>query len=222
MGNKRIIMVGHKAQAGKDTFFKIVEPLGYTRFALADRLKEVVADLYQFSSEQMYGSLKDVEDLRYSNTIDSKFIKPKRLPRPRPEGFHLEQQDLIIENPEYRPYLTPRRILQIFGQQMRSIYPDIWASYAYNVTANRLLKDNDNLILTDFRFQNEAAFAERWCKDHNVGLIFIKVTRPILINNSSDISENDLNDFSRWHYILANDSDLKTYYDKVHSLVETL
>lgn len=218
MANKRIIMLGHKAQVGKDTFFNIAEPLGYKRFAFADRLKEVVADLYQFSYDQMYGALKDVEDSRYPNIYD----KPLLIKYEEDAYGPMPWEPYEVPNPEYRSYLTPRRILQVFGQQMRSIYPDIWASYAYNVTAKDLLTKYDNLILTDFRFKNEALFAERWCKDNNVHLIFIKVNRSILINNASDISENDLNEFSRWNYIISNDSTLEAYKDKVITLLKSL
>ena len=181
-----IVMLGYKSQAGKDTIYTSVgESLGFERVAFADKLKQTVSDLYGFSWDQMHGHLKDVEDTRYVNNRDT--------------GDHCK-------------YFTPRRILQIFGGDQRSINPDIWAYYAFNVTIPKLIASNRRkIMLTDFRFRNEAVVADKWrSSNRNVRLEFVHVDRPGQVSETAadDISENDLNEFRKWTGLLSNDSTL--------------
>ena len=126
-----VILLGHKSMTGKDTFFSFIKDRGFTRVAFADKLKSTVADLYNFSHDQMHGNSKDVMDTRYPNLIDPEFIRVKGL-----FGFSRK-----VKNPDYKPFLTPRRILQIFGQQQRALDPNIWANYVFNVEIARLVKE---------------------------------------------------------------------------------
>jgi hypothetical protein len=227
MSNKLVLLLGHKAQSGKDTFYNFVKDSGFHRAAFADHLKEVVQDLYQFSNEQMYGDLKDVEDKRYPNTVDQKLILK---PEWEAQGEFINnaydngvtQKDTHMVNPEYKAFFTPRRILQIFGQQQRLLYPDIWADYVFNVTVPKLLSEGtDRIIVTDFRFRNEAAVAKRFAQKDNIAVKFIKIVRPSLTTKDSDQSENDLNDFPNWDLYLNNDSTLERYKKSVLQLVTT-
>lgn len=220
-------MLGHRAQSGKDTFFSFVEnQYGYKRVALADKLKSVVQDLYQFSNEQMYGSLKDIEDKRYPNLVDQrKILSPEweheLIDVAVDNGF--EESLMYINNPEYKQYLTPRRVLQIFGQHQRELYPDIWVDYIFNVSIPSLIKDgHKKIIITDFRFTNEANFAQNWAIYRDTQLIFIKIDRPNIKKNLIDISENDLNSFKDWNYIIQNDSSLEDYKNKCFSLIDSI
>lgn len=212
-----VIMLGHKSLVGKDTLYSSVKNFGIARAAFADKLKSTVADLYGFSYEQMHGNLKDEMDDRYPNTVDKEYTQRGS------GGDDIGGQPVsIIKNPDFKPYFTPRRILQIFGQQQRSLFPDIWASYVFYTEVDRLSKAGSNIIVvTDFRFKNEAKVAQRWAKETGNILHIVKINRPSVtaLSGASDISENDLNTFEGWDYIIDNTGTLKEYEDKCVTIV---
>jgi len=227
MNKSLVLMLGHKSMSGKDHFFSLSKSeFGFQRLAFADRLKSVVADLYNFSHDQMHGNLKDVMDERYPNYKDPKTLieweEDDYGPMVGLEGYSKE-----VPNPDYKPLLTPRRILQIFGQDQRSLFADIWASYVFNVEIPRLQALGHNkFIVTDFRFKNEASVALKWANKHSdsFDLKFVKINRPSVTAKTAagDISENDLNDFQSWHHIIENDSTLEVYESRVIEFLKTL
>jgi len=195
MKTTRVIMFGYKALSGKDTAYNFIKEIDPTciRLAFADKLKSVVEDLYGFSCRQMHGDLKNHEDERYPNLIDN--------------------NDLL-------PFLTPRRILQIFGQDQRKIYPNIWAEYIFRQIEQNCSEKikNRTYIITDFRFKNEYDVAMKWSQktnfDYNKKLIIVKIERPIL-RNDTDISEVQLDTFNDWDHIINNDKSLIEYEKNV-------
>lgn len=65
----QVLLLGHRKRAGKDTLARfLVERHGFIRLAYADKLKDVVCDLFRFNDEQREGSLKEVVDPRYGFT----------------------------------------------------------------------------------------------------------------------------------------------------------
>jgi hypothetical protein len=194
-----VAMLGHKSRSGKDTVYDLSgKELGFQRVAFADKLKHTVADLYGFTDDQMFGSTKDMLDHRYPNNRDKEFIT-----------------NCIGElepNPDYFPYFTPRRVLQLFGQDQRSINPTIWADYIFKIEIPRLVAEGHRkFMITDFRFRNEAKVAQEWesFSENNI-LQLVKVSRPGVESQTAagDISENDLNNFEEWTDLLVNDSSL--------------
>jgi len=220
MSNKVIVvMLGHKSQAGKDTVAGYLSELGFVRAAFADKLKNTVQDLYGFTKEQMYGSTKDVEDNRYPNIYDEKYIATDI---PGVEGSGDER----VLNPEYKEFFTPRRILQVFGQQQRALYPTIWPVYVFNVAIPKLIEQgHSKIVITDFRFKNEAAVAEQWAADspETRALHTVKIYRPDVESKTSptDISEIDLDDYTFQH-MLTNDGSLEDLREKSLELVRRL
>ena len=192
-----VFLLGYKSLAGKDTFADAIKSLNFTRVAFADKLKYTVADLYNMTNEQVFGKLKDVPDERYPNLIDN--------------------------NPEFQ-HLTPRRILQIFGQNQRAIQPDIWPRYAFDTTiADEMNKGKSRFIITDFRFINEYEVAKKYCDLYNLRLITIRIDRNISAKSGSfDVSENELNTFNKWNYIVTNNSCLQDYQLKCWELSQVI
>jgi len=200
-----VVMLGHKAQVGKDTLGEfLVSELGYLRFGFADKLKEVVADLYDFNHEQMYGELKNTPDKRYL--------------------LHPEVPNCT------KSFYTPRMILQYFGQEQRARFPDIWADYVCRQIESHLdpednvveLAGGSGFVITDFRFPNEAAVAERYCKKLNINLVQIKITRPDEYRGnfagSMDVSETALDDYEDWDYHIHNDGTIPELFEKYLNL----
>jgi len=195
-----VILLGHKKRVGKDTIAAhLHRNYNYTILPFARKLKEIVQDLYEFSDEQMSDELKEIEDKRYINYIDQEY-----------------SDSYNIKNPDYKEYFTPRRILQIFGQQQREIFKDIWAKYVFDQIA---FCSGQNYVIPDFRFRNEFKVAFDWLTgNNNTKLITVKINRPI-DNHSLDSSENDLNDFDHWNYIIENDSTEQSLLNKFDELV---
>jgi hypothetical protein len=217
MGKVSVILLGHKSLVGKDTFFNIAEEHGFVRVAFADKLKATVADLYNFSHDQMHGNSKDVMDERYPNKADAELISSTVPGRAGP---------LLQPNPDFKPFLTPRRVLQIFGQDQRKLFPDIWAAYIFNVEIPKLIQAGHNkIIVTDFRFKNEANVALQFGeRNTGIDLQFVKINRPSVQAKtaSGDISENDLNDFEHWSHVIDNSGSLQEYSNSVMQFVSNL
>lgn len=198
-------MLGHKSQVGKDTLGdQLVQRDNFERLAFADKLKQTVQELYNFSSEQMYDPIaKNTPDVRYPNTID----------KPSDDG--------------YTKHFTPRRILQIFGQQQRLLYPNIWASFVFNkIQEIHNNTGKENFIITDFRFPNELVVAKAWEQQnfYKRKVFSVKIQRTDLSKNFSgveDISETALDDFSNWSFTLTNygldqTDSIRKLYDDFH------
>jgi hypothetical protein len=64
-----IISFGHKAQTGKTTACEyLAREYGFNNIAFADPLKQAVKIIYGLTDEQLYGKLKDVEDVFWNET----------------------------------------------------------------------------------------------------------------------------------------------------------
>lgn len=191
-----VVMLGHKSLAGKDTVFGFAEELGFKRVAFADKLKTTCMDLYNLSHDQVFGEGKDVMDERYPNHVDPEFLSEDR------------------PNPDFKPFLTPRRILQLFGQDQRALFPNIWASYVFTTAIPELVSQGERkIVVTDFRFPNEALAAQQWSSQSSKNHLHLyKVLRPGVVakTGSNDISETALDEFSDWDGTILNDGNLET------------
>lgn len=210
-----IYLVSGKSLNGKDSLYQLVkDQVGWKRVAFADKLKNTVMDLYNFTYDQMYGDSKDIEDQRYPNTVDEKRILDETKWSEDEIDLALDNgvkwKSMLVENPNYRPFFTPRRILQIFGQQQRLLFPDIWASYVFTTEIPNYIKEGySKFIITDVRFKNELDVAQR-LKPENCQLTKVRIIRPGIVANSgsNDVSEIDLDDYNQWDYVLCNNSTL--------------
>ncbi len=94
-----------QSESGKDTAADwFVQRYGFVKVALADPLKRIAKDVYDFSYEQLWGPQEERNraDLRYS----------------LPTGGSL----------------SPRHALQVLGTEVgRSIYPDTWVRYLMRI-----------------------------------------------------------------------------------------
>jgi len=220
MNNTVVVMLGHKSLAGKDTVFGFAEELGFKRVAFADKLKTTCMDLFDLSHDQVFGDSKDIMDERYPNTRDSEFITITESEAAKLNikgtwvGRGLKDNLVEVKNPDLKPFLTPRRILQLFGQDQRSLFPHIWASYIFTTAIPELqAQGHQRIVITDFRFENEAIVAKKWASTSTDNVLSIlKVHRPGVLakSGSNDVSETQLDSFTGWDGILLNDSNLVT------------
>lgn len=205
MNNVIVVLLGHQAHVGKDMVGKfLVESDEFKHFAFANKLKQVVGDLYNFTDEQLYGDKKN------EITDYTKDGSP---------SFHSDPSK----------YYTVREILQDFGQEQRKRFPDIWADYVCRqIVMRRNMVPFEHLfekfVITDFRFPNEYEVCERYAEAYNWKVIPIKIIRPDdqrgTFAGSNNISETALNDFQKWHCVLENNSTKEDLFRKVRKVID--
>lgn len=158
-----IVGITGKAGAGKDTladFF--AQKHGFVKVAIADPLKRICQDLFQFTDAQLWGpsALRNEPDPRYV-----------RVPASA-EPCASSECGIYFSPPVY---LTPRHALQQLGTEgARNCYENVWIDYALG-TAQKVLSrqgwgygqrsgifaySNDDplppgVVLPDVRFENE-------------------------------------------------------------------
>jgi hypothetical protein len=87
---------------------------------------------------------------------------------------------------------------------MRAIYEPIWV----NATINKIKQEKSSIsIITDVRFLNEIESIR------NSGGVLIKLTRDI--NKDSHSSENSLNGYDKYDYIIDNNKENFTVEDLI-------
>src|SRR4051812_47817189 len=110
------------AQTGKDTVSDLLSDEGFVRIAFADPLKRVVKTLFDFTFEQMWGTLaeKEAPDLRY----------PREHSWGHTKGYSCNCCGTNFFPLENRPqcYLNGRYALKIIGTEgARHCYDAIWS-----------------------------------------------------------------------------------------------
>jgi hypothetical protein len=162
---KPLIAVSGHAGVGKDTVADfLVKQYGFVKIALADPLKRICRDVFDFDDGQLWGpsELRNEEDLR--------FVRQKKGCLGTSDGQPVPKRDI---------YLTPRYALQTLGTEWgRDCYKDIWIEYGLRVATKLLdgsgtynakdgfvehgpLEENEvapvvpGVVFSDFRFKNE-------------------------------------------------------------------
>lgn len=111
--------------------------------------------------------------------------------------------------------LTPRKLLQLLGTEAgrQIIHPNIWVNALFSA-----YKPEDNWIVTDVRFPNEADIVK------DKGGIMIRINRSQFLIDGRVIlkdehaSETGLDDYDKFDYVIDNDGTVQDLIDKVKSL----
>jgi hypothetical protein len=130
-------IIGYKG-VGKDTVGNYLVEQGYVKLSFADSLKDVVAGIFGWDRELLSGS-----------------THTSRTWREEPDLWWNEQLDW---ESKYGRVLTPRHVLQIIGTDVmrNNFFDTIWIK-----SLERKLKNWDNVVITDCRFQNELELITR-------------------------------------------------------------
>lgn len=179
------------AGSGKSTVAKqLVNDHGFVEVSLADPLKRITQEVYDFSDEQLWGpsEARNAPDMRY----------------PREDGEYL--------TPEY---LTPRYALQKLGTEWgRDCYKDTWVEllvrtakkiasggYLYDAksglrpsivpaTFSGGVRTKTDVVVPDVRLKGELSYLRA------SGAYLVRVVRPVveLAVPNTHVSEYDLSD----------------------------
>ena len=131
--------------SGKDTIADyLVNNHGYRRESFANSLKDAVAAVFGWDRTLLEGRTKEAREWR-------------------------EQVDPWWSQRLGMPNLTPRWVLQYWGTEVcrRSFHDDVWIASL----EHRLLKSNDDIVISDCRFPNEIAAIK------NAGGVVVRVVR---------------------------------------------
>jgi hypothetical protein len=197
------------AGSGKDTVADhLCKKHGFVKVALADPLKRICKDVFDFTDEQLWGPSenRNAEDKRY----------------PRPGSCNPNTPGYVC--------LSARYALQTLGTEWgRNCYPPIWVEYAirvheklqgggyaydqkrglftvsylmnaakeehgYNTVDTALMSPKTNVVISDVRFKNEVAGI------HKAGGVVFRITRPGadggvgLAGHASEMEQKDIPD----------------------------
>jgi hypothetical protein len=135
------------AGAGKDTVADfLVAKRGCVKVALADPLKRICREVFNFSDDQLWGpsESRNALDLRYRRFPDNEYVSRE-----------IDAQVLGFDSGP--KFLTPRFALQQLGTEWgRRCYDNVWVEYALRV-ANALLS-NDAIIRPTYSAKDGADY----------------------------------------------------------------
>jgi len=180
------------AQHGKDSVGKVlVEEYGFTRFALAEPLKDLA---YRINPIVVIGDNPEVvEILRLQDLVDN-------------GGWERAKQE-----PEVR------RFLQELGTQARKVLGNnVWVeALSKRINTHKAEKPHARVVVTDVRFPNEAAYI------YNHGGEVWRVIRPDFDNGVGTDHESERHiDALRASHTVTNDGTLKDLAADVTDIME--
>jgi hypothetical protein len=169
-------------------------------------------------------------DLVDEKCVVKRFFFAKKLKETVKDLYNMSDEQVYgsLKNVVDERYgITPREILQDFGQEQRARYSDIWADCALREISSQFLRSDtqcSDFFITDFRFPNEFAVAKEYAKDLGIELYTIQVNRPVALRGefagSTNISEIALDDFTDWSYIINNDGTKDELYAKFQNIFD--
>jgi len=139
-----IIGISGLSNSGKDTLAGfLVQDHGFTVLSLADPLKRICRDIFEFTDDQLWGpsQSRNAPDERYPRT-DPTVQQARDIVANMPGKAPSSVQAWARKSPD--EYLTPRYALQRLGTEWgRDCYYNVWVEYAMRV-AQRLISDPDD------------------------------------------------------------------------------
>jgi hypothetical protein len=217
-----VLLSGYKG-SGKDALAKeLVEKYGYRRIALADILKNMVADQYGLSEKQLHDqSLKETALKQYpvemkdafSEHLNSFLVGEFRTANGQiPSIGGVVNNDgqlmMVVGDGELQQlFWTPRALCILEGSVKRSADSNYWVKRAvHNVELN------EKIVISDFRYKSEHEAIGEAMMLKNSGIITVRIDR-FSESPSSDPSERDLDNFVH-NITIKNDSSLEDFLSR--------
>jgi hypothetical protein len=227
------------AQSGKDTVANLLQERGAQKIGFADALKRVTMNIFDFTFDQMWGSIKDKEtpDKRYPRPLHEFSIDERtgELLEPKCQccGVHYwaNGEPGTEMNPDMGIcYLTPRYALKIVGTEgARHCWADIWvkkgiefarcielgAQYEVTCGLGHGAGYGKTAIFIDCRFINEVEGIQK------AGGMVYRIKRPgydkPMFNHASETEQLYIPD-DRLQGVIHNDGTLEDLKAKVYQL----
>lgn len=235
-----IVGLSGQAGTGKDTVADvIVRHHGFVKVALADPIKRICKEVYDFSDEQLYGpsEKRNEPDKRYPRPFTEEEQK-------KAESLRGTDADTLHREYPLTRYLTPRYALQLLGTEWaRDCYVDTWVDYALRV-AKELLDGGfvytpqkgleseyghencpqypySGVVIPDVRFKNEMAAIKK------AGGKVVRIKRSVqglpgsAGRHASEQEQLDIPD-SMYDFVFQNDGPENVIYERIGPIMRKL
>jgi len=175
---------------------KVIIGLSYSMYTGKTTAANYLVKNYGFVKVSFANKLKEtVKDL-YNLTDEQTKGKSKEIP--------------IVEMNN----LTPRDIMQKFGESNRKIYCPVWINYVFQKTIPSL-SPASAVVIDDCRYKNEAD------KIKEYGGVVINILRDTGMPKGSHSSEIDLDGYV-FDYVIENNGTKEDFYRKIDSILYTI
>ena len=253
-----MVCVSGFAKTGKDEFCKqLVKNWGAVHTGLIDPGKRHVADLYEFSEEQLFGpsEFRNKGDLRYPKNSfhEMGFFRAPAFgenvwatlkPNDKIIRWRSDDKDYgIIETGDPRFWLSPREVLQKYGEIMNDMYTNTWvdkgikthlelASGPYNKAYSRMngiidvpVRERPSPFITcfsDFRHWHEIRAVR---KLENVKSVLVRIRSKRVPNppfdHRSETEQLTIPD-STFDYVIMNDGTLESFQRSADTVINSV
>jgi hypothetical protein len=159
--------------------------------------------------------LIDIVNDHYYDVIVLSFAEPLKKAVSILFNLEITESNKEIKNENWNA--SPRQLLQLTGDKMRELYPDIFIKNVHIQIEKYLNDKNYCIIVTDIRYNQEAELIK------SLGGKIIKLERTINNNNNNDThsSEQDIKD-EYLDYVIYNDYGLRELEIELERIMEEL
>ena len=200
-----IVGISGFAGSGKDTLADFLVPHGFQKISLADPLKKICKDVFDFSDQQLWGPSE------YRNLPDKRYRREHSLVGNTCICCGQKHQ----YTHEFQPcYLTPRYALQLLGTEWgRHCYRHIWVDYVVKMAAHY-----PNVVVPDVRYLNEINRLQ------SEGAKVVRIVRSSsnprtgMSHHSSEVEQSQIDD-NRFDFVIKNEGTLEDLRSASHDLL---
>jgi hypothetical protein len=220
-----IIGISGKIGSGKDTVATLLQAHQYNlRFPFPVSKEEVLSYLDDPTACHYLDKMGEADDQMWKQVLLAKKLKQfvadiLGVPVEKLNEQDFKKSDLPVEwnviVPEQfntKRKMTVRELLIAIGDGMRErVHPDIWVNALFSQYTSEKLK----WIIPDVRYPNEVNRIQK------LAGTMIRVNRPG-IEMIDHISETGLDNYDRFDFVIENDSDLSSLFDKTKTLLNDI
>lgn len=222
-----IIGISGLAGSGKDTVANfMLENEGFVKVSLADPIKRIAMDLWNFTEEQLFGESKyrNAPDYRYPLNNNGEFLSPRLvLQHLGTEGGRYLDKDVWIRYAiNISTQLLESKPKELYYSQINGLQKYIENSSQEEMKCNEYFPEKVKaVVIADIRFMNEL----KAIKKANGKVI--RVIRPgsgLSGSFGSHQSESEMQSIpdSEFDYIIYNSSSLDDLKQFTNNIVQTL
>ena len=208
----KVIGIGGEKEAGKDTAAQIlIDRHGYTRFALADPLKEMCAEAFVIDLADMHNPIKKEKKFKRKFVAKDEHVYQLLLISDR-MGIKptTQQAKAVLASLSGKSFSSIREILQYVGTDVmrKGIADNYWIDLFL-----AQIKNQTKVVVTDVRFLNERTLVKKM-----LGGKLVRIHR-----NSSAVgehsSENSLGADAEYDHVLHNDGTIEELQQKMQKII---
>ena len=211
---RAIILLSGAKGAGKSTVSSMIKAMypDAAELALADKLKEVCAQVFQISKEKFFQP--DLKEVPLENPVTLNIFQIKAIL----EAYSLEGTAANMKAYAGKVFTNPRQILQYVGSELlRSKEPSI-----HCLLLTKSIGTNGVYIISDIRFMNELQFFKsNYGKDCHSFFVHRSIAE-LASSLDGHVSERGIGDLAKNCRIINNNCELEELEDRVEGVFEDL